>query len=137
MKFNHDDVMCVKKSANGDPNILFFKSVDDVEFIIHINKMNDVVYKGCVYPAITMEFDDVERWHYCSKKAADPFEPTNDIDDAIHWFGFNFSHPGVWDGRIYFSDEEFFMHELPIIQEVWNFIENTLRKRIEDNTNID
>lgn len=47
-------------------------------------------------------------------------------------FEFSFLWRGVWEGRIYFKDDEYWHEDLAEMNEVWNEIESQLKARIRE-----
>lgn len=70
---------------------------------------------------------------YISKNSSDSEE---DIEKARVFFDFSFVWRGVWEGRIYFKDDEYWHEDIAVIHDAWNQIEKILKDRIKsDNPN--
>jgi hypothetical protein len=95
---------------------------DGDEYIIHLNK--DFWIYGSVYPIYT---SDSACWEY---QALEDGSPTSDKAKARHFFDFSFCWRGVWEGRIYFKDEEYWSEELREISILWDKIESVLKELI-------
>ena len=70
-------------------------------------------------------------WIYQSNKSSDF---TRNIEDARIWFEWSFCWRGVWEGRVYFKDSEYWGEEMEIIPLIWKEIESKVKARIrQDN----
>lgn len=67
-------------------------------------------------------------YDYRSNKSSDS---VTDISEARVWYEFSFVWRGVWEGRIYFKDDEYWSEEMSIINESWNQIEEMVKGRIK------
>jgi len=56
---------------------------------------------------------------------------TKDRDKAKVWFEWTLCHRGVWEGRIYFKNDEFWDEEMETIPKLWKQIEVEAKMRIE------
>jgi|SRR6186713_696052 len=108
------------------------------EFIIELEneKFNIILnddeswLRGHVYPIIEWTRGNESGWSYTSKingECLDKF----DID-CRKIFAFNFCWRGVWEGRIYFEDDEYWSEELKIISQAWDKIEIELKNIIKN-----
>lgn len=84
-------------------------------------------WSGKVYPVT--RYDD----HFAFKLDQD-MSDTQDETKARKWFDFSFCWRGVWEGRVYFTNDEFWGEDLSIINDLWNQIEKIMKDKIkEDN----
>lgn len=68
-------------------------------------------------------------WSYLSKThGGETHETLN--DDCRNLFSFLFVWRGVWEGRIYFQDDEYWSEELSMMTGVWNQLEPQLKEVI-------
>ena len=71
-------------------------------------------------------------WHYLSK--SDSSVTYDEVNDNVRiMFSFSFVWRGVWEGRIYFSDDEYWSEELKTISILWDKIEAILKDKIREN----
>lgn len=107
----------------------FYISLEYQDFIVHVKQ--DGKYKaGFVYP---VEIDSEQNYYYLSQKNG---YPQKHIEDSRCFFTFLFCWRGVWEGRIYFKDDEYWISELETINELWKEIEIKLKAQIKkDNPN--
>jgi hypothetical protein len=110
---------------------IFFK-IDNEDFVVHLIK-NDHWKEGEVYPIY--KYTDSDEWGYQSDQDG---MPTDDAKEARCLFKFLFCWRGVWEGRIYFKDDEYWCEQLATINKLWNAIEVKMKDRIKqqnpDNT---
>lgn len=52
-------------------------------------------------------------------------------EDCRNLFSFSFCWRGVWEGRIYFKDSEYWTEELKTMNELWTKIEQLLKEKIK------
>lgn len=86
---------------------------------------NGMWLKGSVFPVT--EFSD-GRFLYTSNNSSDF---VNDIAKARCLFDFSFCWRGVWEGRIYFKDEEYWSEEIQEMADIWKQIEVQLKGEIK------
>jgi hypothetical protein len=67
-------------------------------------------------------------WEYVCMDSSDT---TTDIEKARIWFEFLFCWRGVWEGRVYFKDEEYWAEETKTIADLWSQIEAILKRKIK------
>lgn len=65
------------------------------------------------------------------------FTSSNNISEHINsdsriLFTFSFRWIGVWEGRIYFKDDEYWSEELMEMAELWEEINKFLKQRLKD-----
>lgn len=109
-------------NINGEDFIVFFKDDGDPDY-----KMR---WSGSVYP-IYLSAD--KTWSFISNKSSDPEE---DITKSTCWLHFSYCWRGVWEGRIYHKEEEFWCEDLKTISEMWCQLEKILKEKIKsDNPN--
>lgn len=98
-------------------------NVSREDFVVHIDK-DGPWQSGNVYPIYL--YDD-GLYDYVSSTSSDSVDTE---EDARCLFGFIFCWRGVWEGRIYFKDKEYWSEELDTIKELWDKIEAILKNRI-------
>ena len=103
---------------------IFFK-IDNEDFVVHLIK-NDHWKEGEVYPIY--KYTDSDGWGYQSDQDG---IPTDDVKEARCLFNFLFCWRGVWEGRIYFKDDEYWCEELSTISNLWNEIEIKMKDIIK------
>lgn len=54
-----------------------------------------------------------------------------DKTQARRLFNFSYCWRGVWEGRIYFTDEEYWSSELAELSKLWDFIEHHCKMLIK------
>lgn len=113
------------------------KSGDD--FIVHFQLRREDYnkdYFGSVYFCVIGKDikTDIENVYYIKSSDGSPKEECN--EDCRCAFEFNFCWRGVWEGRIYFKDDEYWSDELKVMSDIWEQIENILKDKIKlDNPN--
>jgi hypothetical protein len=87
-------------------------------------------YKGAVYPYTkwVKAGSDETGWSYGSKTSPDSHDTLN--NDCRVLFEFNFCWRGVWEGRVYFKDEEYWAEELSTMALLWAQVEALLKAQI-------
>ena len=58
-------------------------------------------------------------------------DSTDDVEKARVWFEFSYCWRGVWEGRIYFKQEEFWSEDILVAAQAWKQIEKILKERIK------
>jgi hypothetical protein len=53
-------------------------------------------------------------------------------DENRHYFDYNFCWRGVWEGRIYFTDKEYWSEDISLINQIWIILENKLKEIIRE-----
>lgn len=103
--------------ANGD------------DFIVHFTNEGSPDYKmrwsGTV--AEIQKFND-GIWEYRSNESSGFVA---DLKDARVWFEFSYCWRGVWEGRIYFKDSEYWCEEMKTMPAIWAQIEAIMKERIK------
>jgi hypothetical protein len=98
-------------------------------FIIHLSK-DEHWKEGLVYP--------IDK--YVNRKEPPLFSYHSSEGGCIHLetdkgarclFEFSFCWRGIWEGRIYFKDDEYWSDELQTITKLWNKIEDIFKERIK------
>lgn len=112
------------------------KIIIDMEhesYVIHLNE-DDQWKRGDVYPIGRFIGEPHEKYFYNSLEDNGPLDTE---EGARCLFEFAFCWRGVWEGRIYFKDDEYWSEELEEINLLWNEIEKIFKERIkkEDPTN--
>lgn len=105
-----------------------FIDIDHESFVVHLNK-DERIKDGDVYPI--EKYDGSQGVDYGYKSDQDGSH-LDTKEGARCLFGFLFSWRGVWDGRIYFKDEEYFSRELVTIKRAWDEIEKLMKARIKE-----
>lgn len=97
------------------------------QFIVHFEPQdsdNKMRWEGSVYEIIRYMDDS---WAYLSNESSDV---VGNKEDARCWFSFIYCWRGVWEGRVYFQDDEYWGEEIEIISLVWDHLEIHLQKKI-------
>lgn len=92
---------------------------------------------GSVYEVLEVSNDggDSYNYEYASKSSPDYYDCIN--DDCRIMFDFSFCYRGVWEGRIYFKDSEYWGGELQDMNDAWNYMQDAFKKLIMINENMD
>ena len=107
-----------------------FIEVEHEKFLVEFEEKNGW-YNGNVYPITKWEHrqDGKKGWSYNSKTSGgDTHEKLN--DDVRVMFSFLFVWRGVWEGRIYFKDDEYWSGELKTMSDLWDRLEPILKDKI-------
>lgn len=88
-------------------------------FVAHLEPKSKMRLDGKVYQ-IT---GDQEEYFYFSKTTGGTDLHQTLRDDSRLMFEFIFEWRGVWEGRIYFRDDEFWSEELSHMTDFWNQLE--------------
>ena len=107
---------------NLEPKII--KANGD-DFIIHFEHRYNGYRLDGTATQIVMFTDG--SWQYQSNTSSDL---TEDRDKARVWFEWSFCWRGIWEGRIYFRDDEYWSEEMETIPELWRQIEMAAKKYI-------
>lgn len=96
-------------------------------FIVRIYSKNKTIYAD-VYPIV--KFSDGS-WAYTSiKEGFNKFYKELN-GDCRTLFRVTCRWLGVWDGRLYFPDEEYYSDELQTMFDIWKQLEPILQSKIE------
>lgn len=109
----------------------FFIETEDQKYIIHYSIENNW-YSGNVYPITEWTHLPTGKtgWSYESHSfGGDTHEELN--EDCRCLFAFNFVWRGVWEGRIYFKDDEYWSEEIRMMADLWDKIEIVLKDKIK------
>ena len=109
-----------------------FTSVELYDFLVRYEE-NEGWYTGTVYPIQRWSIVSSEEtgWSYISDKSSDMVES---LEEGVRiMFEFRFVWRGVWDGRIYFKDDEYYSGELRTMHRVWEQLEEILKDKIRKN----
>lgn len=113
-----------------------FCEIDSENFCVHLAKEeNSLKVSGKVYPIVhyttlSNEVSDLLPIIY-SYLSAPNSTPIKNIDGAICLFEFSFCWRGVWEGRIYFKEDEYWSEDLSIISRLWDSIERKIKPIIK------
>lgn len=88
-------------------------------------------YKGSAYPVSVYDFDEREKVFYISKKDGGDILSPGATEDIRVLFEFSFCYRGVWEGRIYFKDDEYWSEELMDMAKLWDEIQIVLKEKIK------
>lgn len=102
-----------------------FFDLENESFVVHLVK-DDHWKEGYVYPII--RYLGTNDWSYESHHDGGGIETE---DGATCLFSFLFCWRGVWEGRIFFQDDEYWSEQLPVISDLWAEIEKNLKARIK------
>lgn len=112
---------------------IIVKTKSEDEFIVHFQLRREDYnkdYFGSVYFAVC--WSDFEgRTGYSYTKSFDGSMQDECNEDCRCAFEFNFCWRGVWEGRIYFKDDEYWSEEIKIMADIWEQIENILKEKIK------
>ena len=107
-------------------------SVSDGEcFIAHILSEPDrkMYHHGTLYFAQRYQSSDGKTAvEYTDGHSNGSPEPNEDTKIA---FEFSFTWRGVWEGRIYFKEAEYWSSDLDSMNNAWNELENILKEKIK------
>lgn len=109
---------------------LFFTSSgnDDFRFEFEFTEYNNVFLKGKCYSGSIEKIEIGQLWLYESRIDGSRHEVL--CDDSNVMFEYSFCWRGVWEGRLYFPDKEYWSEDLAEINEAWNFAEEEFKKLI-------
>ena len=102
---------------------IFFE-IDSEDFVVHLVK-DEHWKEGEVYPI--MRASNSDEWSYKSNDDGCPIDTT---EGATCLFDFMFCWRGIWEGRVYFKDDEYWCEQLATISELWDAIEVKMKDRI-------
>lgn len=100
------------------------------DFFIKLSISSHNWITGTVYPIIYYKEISTGKEGWCFREQNSEHE-TDDIENAQVMFEFSFCWRGVWEGRIYFKQEEYWSEELLEMSNLWNKIESVLKERIK------
>lgn len=103
--------------------------VNGEDFIVHFKDEGSPDYKmrwSGTATQIQMFSDNT--WKYQSNESSDFVE---ELKHARVWFEWSFCWRGVWEGRVYFKDEEYWCEEMETIPMIWKQIEETVKEKIK------
>jgi len=96
------------------------------DFMVYFEKQSDLYWRGKV--AQLQIYDD----GYIEFQSNHSSDSTDKLDDARIWFEWSFCWRGVWEGRIYFKDDEYWSEEMQTIPLIWNQIEDIIKDKIKN-----
>ena len=109
-----------------------FIEIDHEDFIIHIEQDNTRI-EGEIYPI--QKYEKVgelgEKWGYIKLFDGDIHENHEPDNSCRRLFDFSFCWRGVWEGRIYFKDDEYWSEEIKTMSELWDKLLPTLKQKIK------
>ena len=109
-----------------EPKIL---NINNEDFIIHFKDEGLPSYKtNWSGTATEIQVFSDGTWMYQSNHSSDF---VNELKDARVWFEWSFRWRGVWEGRIYFKDEEYWSEEMETIPLLWKQIKVLVKKKIK------
>jgi hypothetical protein len=110
-------------NSGGEDFIVFFKNTGF--------KDHNMSWCGEVYPI--MYFDEEnKKFSYYNDHNSNPEE---NKDKARCFFHFSYCWRGVWEGRFYPKQEEYWGEDVSELNDLWNQIEKIIRDKIKfDNT---
>ncbi len=102
---------------------------NDNDFIVHFNNTGtpecNMRWEGIATEIVIYNNGE---WEYRSNSSS---QMVSNIEGARTWFEWSFVWRGVWEGRIYFKDDEYWSSEMKTISELWNKIEVIVKDRIK------
>ncbi len=107
-----------------------FIEVEHEHFLVEFEERGGW-YDGTVYPIAQWESasTDEKSWSFVSKTSGgDTHDELN--DDCRIMFCFLFCWRGVWEGRLYFKDDEYWSNELMVMAKLWEKIEPIIKDKI-------
>lgn len=103
-----------------------FLECDDEDFLATF-EYDDYYSSGTIYPIFKNEDGTFEYLSTDGNGAS--FKDLNDECKIL--FTYRYTWRGVWDGRIYFpNDEEYYPDDLEMMLNLWNQLESTLKDEI-------
>ena len=114
-------------TVNANPQTLAFEVNPDF-FICNFKTQDGNRFRGEVYSGI-QSADGDEYWY----QRADGPGDTDDKNQARKLFEFSFVWKGVWEGRIYFTDDEYWSEEMATMAEAWAKVQGKMQKQIREN----
>ena len=110
---------------------VFIKVDDVIEFIVHF-VVDDNRAEGSVYPIHRWKsaVDGSEGWSYDSIQDGGSVDVLS--EECRCEFEFSYCWRGVWEGRIYFKDSEYWSEELKVMSDLWDELEPEIKARIRE-----
>lgn len=103
------------------------------DYLIIIDTKESLL-KFSVYPIVLL--DDEDEHSFCDKHSSDTVEKFDESKIRIMFKG-SYCWRGVWEGRICFTDNEYWDHEISEINELFNkHIEPWCKQHLRDRLNI-
>jgi hypothetical protein len=102
------------------------------DFEIDFQKNTEMNYSGVVYPIVHYEniSKGTKGTMYLSKTNDDTIITKS--NECKVMFQFSFCWRGVWEGRLYFIDDEYWGEDLSDMNETWDYIVTTLKDKIKN-----
>jgi len=100
-------------------------SLEHEHFIVHLEKDVDNRCSGYVYPIDKYDGSMGVDYGYLNTQDGGHLDDEN---GARCLFGFLFCDRGVWEGRIYFKDDEYWSEELETMKIIWDKLEVILKQ---------
>lgn len=94
-----------------------FSINNEIDNVIYY-EINNSIINGQVYSGYLLE-DGTAIYHH--KRGS---IETNNIKAARNLFNFSYRWRGVWEGRVYFKDDEYWGEEVESLSELWGLIKN-------------
>lgn len=107
--------------------LLLESNFQDFQIVFEENESKNCLYGKAFEITCFGLGDDKTEYEYVSNYGSDG---TTDIGQARVFFNFSYVWRGVWEGRIYFKDEEYWCNELKTIHELWEKIEVFCKEKI-------
>lgn len=86
------------------------------DYIVHINILTDSWLKFSVYPA----YIDEKIVHYIDKENEPEIREIFEEEKCLKKLEGSFCWRGVWEGRLYFTDEEYWGEEIEELSRIYN-----------------
>ena len=101
------------------------------DHLIRITEGDFKTFTGSIYPIlwwVDLKNDKKEGWSF-----RNPLDggTTDVLSEAVVMFEFSFCWRGVWEGRVYFKQEEYWSEEIAEMNDIWNQIEPLLKDKIK------
>lgn len=96
-------------------------------YSVFIENKHTMRHEGSVY--LSDISDDKKPYFYNREKGSEIEDEIN--SDCQKLFDFSFCWRGVWEGRIYFVEDEYFSDDLADIVYVWDKIQSHLKDKIK------
>ncbi|MFA5174661.1 MAG: hypothetical protein WC438_05765 [Candidatus Pacearchaeota archaeon] len=112
-----------------------FIDIDYSSFVVHLAYGNFSAIEGEVYPIQKYYTDSnnkhIPSWGYIKSSDGSIHEELVPDDSCKKMFDFSFCWRGIWEGRIYFKDDEYWSEELKVMSELWDKLVPQLKEKIK------
>ncbi|MGC2239128.1 MAG: hypothetical protein WA584_23435 [Pyrinomonadaceae bacterium] len=115
---------------NGTQQLFF--DVEGYSFVVNFTGPENTLIEGKAYPIQYWSQNGTNEnrgWSYILSHDGSMCDELNDACRIL--FKFSFCWRGIWEGRIYFLDDEYWTEELKPMSALWDAIEKHLKKFIK------